>query len=205
MKTQLSVVRRGYNPAEVQELVGQLAGELKMASDENDALRARVHELEHQRSVPPPPPPQPTASAAQADGDVFAHWTRETTSLLDAARASVEAVKVQAAADAEAIRASAQAEADQILAEARHRADEMIAAAQLHTRNTLADADSLRAGIEADIRAEFAESLAQAEKARAEVTSLADQRAALGRQLGAARAQLTELLALIEPQVDGDA
>lgn len=205
MKTQLSVVRRGYNPAEVQELVGQLAGELKVAADENDALRARVTELEHesQRTVPPPPPV--TTEAPPSDNDVFAHWTRETTALLDAARAGVEAVKVQAAADAEAIRASAQAEADQILAEARHKADEMIAAAQLHSRNTMADADSLRATIEADIRAEFAESLAQAEKARAEVTSLADQRAALGRQLGTARAQLTELLALIEPQVDGDA
>jgi cell division septum initiation protein DivIVA len=197
MKTELSVVRRGYDPAEVQQLVGELAGELKVLADESDALRARIAELEQQPAAEP--------AAAAPDNDVFAHWSRETTALLDAARSSVEAVRFQAAADADAIRASAQAEADQILAEARHRADEMIAAAQLHSRNTMADADSQRAAIEAEVRAEFAESLAQAEKARAEVASLAEQRAALGRQLGAARSQLTELLALIEPKPDGDA
>jgi len=199
MKTELSVVRRGYDPAEVQQLVGELAGELKVLADESDALRARIAELEQQ-----PVAATETAPAAP-DNDVFAHWSRETTALLDAARSSVEAVRLQAAADADAIRASAQAEADQILAEARHRADEMIAAAQLHSRNTMADADSQRAAIEAEVRAEFAESLAQAEKARAEVASLSEQRAALGRQLGAARSQLTELLALIEPKPDGDA
>ena len=192
MKTKLSVVRRGYDPAEVQELVGQLANELKSQVDESDVLRARIAELEHQRSVPPPPPSTNPGATPRTD-DVFAHWTRETTALLDAARAGVEAVKV-----------SAQAEADQILAEARHQADEMIAAAQLHSRNTMSDADAIRASIVAEVRAEFAESMAQAEKARAEVTTLTDQRAALSRQLGAARQQLTELLALIEPKADGD-
>ena len=191
MKTKLSVVRRGYDPAEVQELVGQLATELKSQVDESDVLRARIAELEQQRSVPPPPSTTPVATPRT--DDVFAHWTRETAALLDAARAGVEAVKV-----------SAQAEADQILAEARHQADEMIAAAQLHSRNTMSDADAIRASIEAEVRAEFAESMAQAEKARAEVTTLTDQRAALSRQLGAARQQLTELLALIEPKADGD-
>ena len=47
MKTKLSVVRRGYDPAEVQELVGQLANELKSQVDESEVLRARIVELEH--------------------------------------------------------------------------------------------------------------------------------------------------------------
>jgi cell division septum initiation protein DivIVA len=204
MKTELSVVRRGYDPAEVQQLVGQLADELKLVAAESDQLRARIAELEQHTGSSVGAQGAPAEAATHAD-DVFAHWSRETNSLLDAARSSVDAVKSQATADAEAIRASAQAEADQILAEARHRADEMIAAAQLHSRNTMADADTQRAAIEAEVRAEFSASLAQAEQARAEVAALAQQRAALGKQLGAARSQLTDLLALIEPKPDGDA
>ena len=193
--TELTVVRRGYDPAQVQRLVGELAGELKALSAESDALRARVNELEQHGT--------PTAAApTQAHTDVFEHWSRETNDLLDAARAAVEAVRSQAEADALAMRASARAEADQMLAAARREADEMIAAAQLHHRVAKSEADAVRATVEREVRSELANTLASSHQAKAEIARLVEQRGTLTHQLQQAREQLSQLLALIAPAAE---
>jgi cell division septum initiation protein DivIVA len=196
--TELTVVRRGYDPGQVQRLVGELAGELKALSAESDALRARVHELEQ----PAHTAATAVAAAHPAEPDVFAHWSRETNALLDAARSAVEAVRSQADADALAIRASARAEADQLLAEARREADEMIAAAQLHHRVAKSEADAVRATVEREVRAELASTLASSHTAKAEIARLMEQRGNLAEQLQKAREQLTQLLALIAPPAE---
>lgn len=194
--TELAVVRRGYDPAQVQRLVGELAGELKVLSAESEALRARVQELEESGAATPVPGAVETSSPRT---DVFEHWSNETNALLDAARAAVAAVRSQADADAMAIRASARAEADQLLAEARREADEMIAAAQLHHRVAKSEADSVRATVEREVRAELASTLASSHMAKAEIARLIEQRGNLTEQLQHAREQLTQVLALIAP------
>lgn len=194
--TELAVVRRGYDPAQVQRLVGELAGELKVLSAESEALRARVQELEESGAVATAPG---VGIAAASRTDVFEHWSNETNALLDAARAAVAAVRSQADADAMAIRASARAEADQVLAEARREADEMIAAAQLHHRVAKSEADSVRATVEREVRAELASTLASSHMAKAEIARLIEQRGNLTEQLQHAREQLTQVLALIAP------
>lgn len=205
--TELTVVRRGYDPAQVQRLVGELAGELKALSAESEALRARVQELEHgghgtAESAPGGDAAAATDPASAATSDVFAHWSRETNALLDAARAAVEAVRSEAAADAVAIRASARAQADQLLAEARRQADEMIAAAQLHHRVAKSEADAVRATVEREVRSELASTLASSHAAKAEIARLVEQRGNLTQQLQHAREQLTQVLALIAPPAE---
>ena len=115
----IEMVRRGFDPSQVQQLVGQLSGELKTMAAENDQLRARVAELEASAR------PVPTTS-----NDIFTHWSKETNDLMDAARASIRSVTERATADAAAalaagetaataIRQRAQIDAEGILAEAR--------------------------------------------------------------------------------------
>lgn len=201
--TELTVVRRGYDPVQVQRLVGELAGELKVLSAESEALRARVVELEHSGSAGGEVPVHTAATAAPtAPTDVFQQWSNETNALLDAARAAVAAVRLQADADAMAIRASARAEADQLLAAARREADEMIAAAQLHHRVAKSEADAVRATVEREVRAELASTLASSHQAKAEIARLVEQRGNLTAQLQQAREQLSQLLALIAPTAD---
>jgi cell division septum initiation protein DivIVA len=196
--TELNVVRRGYDPAQVQRLVGDLASELKTLSDESEVLRARVQELE--RSGPAAGTETSGGNHTVAVGsDVFSHWSRETNALLDAARAAVEAVRAEAAADAMAMRASARAEADQLLAAARREADEMIAAAQLHHRVAKSEADAVRATVEREVRAELASTLSSSHQAKAEIARLVEQRGNLTQQLQNAREQLSQVLALIAP------
>lgn len=201
--TELNVVRRGYDPAQVQRLVGDLATELKMLSAESEVLRARVQELE--RSGPTAAGDAADTERANpdrgavVDNDVFAHWSRETNALLDAARSAVEAVRAEAAADAMAMRASARAEADQMLAAARREADEMIAAAQLHHRVAKSEAEAVRATVEREVRSELANTLASSHQAKAEIARLVEQRGNLTQQLQHAREQLSQVLALIAP------
>jgi len=202
--TELTVVRRGYDPAQVQRLVGELAGELKLLSAESEALRARVVELEQTGATGAANPvgvANPVGAAGTA-ADVFQHWGNETTALLDAARAAVAAVRAQAEVDAMAMRASARAEADQLLAAARREADEMIAAAQLHHRVAKTEADAVRATVEREVRAELASTLASSHQAKAEISRLVEQRGNLTQQLQQAREQLSQLLALIAPATE---
>jgi len=198
--TELTVVRRGYDPVQVQRLVGELAGELKVLSAESEVLRARVVELEQSSGAVGTVPVHTAAPAAPTD--VFQQWSNETNALLDAARAAVAAVRLQADADAMAMRASARAEADQLLAAARREADEMIAAAQLHHRVAKSEADAVRATVEREVRAELASTLASSHQAKAEIARLVEQRGNLTAQLQQAREQLSQLLALIAPTAD---
>jgi len=104
--SELELVRKGFDPSQVQQLVGQLSAELKTVAAENDRLRGRMAELE----AAPPPPPAPGAAST----DIFAHWSKETNDLLDAARASISSVTEKATTDAAAAVAAGETAANAI-------------------------------------------------------------------------------------------
>ena len=99
MDTDLELVRKGYDPAQVQDLVGKLSSELKALAAENDRLRAQVAAMQQTASPP---------SAASDHPDVFAHWSNETNALLDAARESIAKVHAKAETDAAAVVAASE-------------------------------------------------------------------------------------------------
>ncbi len=188
MDNDLELVRRGFDPAQVQHLVGQLSTELKTMAAENDRLRTRVTELER---MPPPPP-------NAAPSDVFAHWSKETNDLLDAARASIASVTEKATADSAAavaagetagiaIRQRAQLDAEGIVSEARHQAAGIIS-----------EAEAAKAAVEAEAQGNVARTNDELAALQVKLADLRGQRSAMGQQLGTAKTQLLQLLALLE-------
>lgn len=215
----LDLVRRGFDPAQVQQLVGQLAAELRALATENDRLRAALAE---RGTAPSPTTPAPEGfsagsvtvsgtppaenrrggNPAEKPGDVFDHWSEETEALMAAARRSIAAVTERATAQAaaaiaagetagQAIRQRAQLDADAIVADARRRAERAgeVAAAEQAARAAEARAAAERA--HADLVA-----------ARAELEELRARRAAVSRQLGNARTLLQQVLELVEADED---
>jgi cell division septum initiation protein DivIVA len=199
--TDLELVRKGYDPAQVQDLVGKLSSELKALSTENDRLRARATELEQT-------PPSPNAAADQPD--VFQHWSNETNALLDAARDNIAKVHAQAAADAAAVLAAAEVQAAELrhqaqldaelaLGEAQRQADETIAAANLHADTTISEANAHKLATETEAQAALEQTNTQLAQAKAQLADVVQQRAAISKQLGSTKAQLTQLLSLVQP------
>lgn len=204
----LDLVRRGFDPGQVQQLVGQLAAELRALATENEHLRAALAE----RGPAPPtgasagsatmsgsdPADRIGGNAAETPGDVFAEWSRETEELMRAAQARIAVVTERATAQAaaaiaaaetaaQAIRGRAQRDADAIVADARRRAerDGQVAAAEQSAR--LAEARAAVERANADLVA-----------ARAELDEVRARRAAVSRQLGNARTLLLQLLDLVD-------
>ena len=79
---QLEIVRRGYDPHQVQRLVGSLAGELKALASENAGLREQLAAAEAR-------PAEPPSHSLTAGDDATAARSRETADVLDAARLNV--------------------------------------------------------------------------------------------------------------------
>lgn len=195
VENDIEMVRRGFDPTQVQQLVGQLSAELKTMAAENDQLRARVAELESSAR------PAPTSS-----NDIFTHWSKETNDLMDAARASIRSVTERATADAAAalaagetaataIRQRAQIDAEGILAEARRQAEESAAAAA---------AD--RARVEAEAQANVARANAQVAALEQKLTELRGQRSSMSQQLSTAKSHLLQLMSLVdEPEAPAGA
>ena len=162
--SELELVRKGFDPSQVQQLVGQLSAELKTMAAENDRLRGRMAELE----AAPPPPPAPGAGSA----DIFAHWSKETNDLLDAARASISSVTEKATTDAaaavaagetaaNAIRQRAQLDAEGVMADARQQAERTLADAEQQKGEVEAEAAATKARLESEAQASLDRSSAQ--------------------------------------------
>jgi cell division septum initiation protein DivIVA len=189
MDNELELVRRGFDPAQVQQLVGQLSTELKSMASENERLRARVSELEH----------APEASGAStAPDDVFSHWGKETNDLLAAARSSIATVTEKATADAAAaiaagetagasIRQRAQLDAEGVVSEARHQAAGIVA-----------DAETAKAAIEADAQATLDLTNEELAKLEAKLEELRGHRSAMSTQLATAKSHLLNLMAMVD-------
>jgi cell division septum initiation protein DivIVA len=184
----LELVRKGYDPAQVQDLVGTLSNELKALTAENDRLRAQLSEQ---------PPAASSPSAVEPEPDVFDHWSNETNALLTAARESIAAVHAAAETDAAAVVATAETEAAEIRHQAQLDAELVLGEATRQAAETTAAADAHRLTTETDMRALQDRTNAQVAEAKTQLADLQQQRAAISRQLGSTKAQLTQLLSLV--------
>jgi cell division septum initiation protein DivIVA len=182
----LELVRRGFDPSQVQQLVGQLSSELKTMAVENDQLRARVAELERNS-------PAPTSA-----NDIFAHWSRETNDLMAAARASIQSVTERATADAAAALAAGETAATAIRQRAQIDAEAILAEARRQAEETAASAAAERARVEADAQANVARANAQVAALEAKLVELRGQRSTMGQQLTTAKSHLLQLLSLVD-------
>ena len=196
MDNELELVRRGFDPAQVQQLVGQLSTELKSMASENERLRARVSELEHA------PEASGASGASTAPDDVFSHWGKETNDLLAAARSSIATVTEKATADAAAaiaagetagasIRQRAQLDAEGVVSEARHQAAGIVA-----------EAEAAKAAIEADAQATLDLTNEELAKLEAKLEELRGHRATMSTQLATAKSHLLNLMAMVDEPED---
>lgn len=208
----LDLVRRGFDPGQVQQLVGQLAAELRALATENDRLRAAIAERGTGSSTSStgfsagsvtesdsnPAENRSGGNPAEKPSDVFAEWSRETEELMRAAQTRIAVVTERATAQAaaaiaagetaaQAIRQRAQLDADAVVADARRRAERegQVAAAEQSAR--LAEARAAVERANADLVA-----------ARAELDDVRAKRAAVTRQLGNAKTLLLQLLDLVD-------
>lgn len=192
MDNDLELVRRGFDPSQVQQLVGQLSTELKTMAAENDRLRARVAELE---KAPPP--------VGSTPNDVFEHWSKETNDLLDAARASIASVTEKATADAAAALAAGETAATAIRQRATLDAEGIVAEGRSSAAIIVAEAEAVKARLEADAAAEVQRREAQVAALEAKLADLRGQRATMSQQLGTAKSHLLQLLSLVdEPETE---
>lgn len=191
----LEMVRRGFDPTQVQRLVGSLSGTLKALTAENESLRERLAELEEREAAP---------KASNPADDVISVWSRETTELLDAARQNVarvmeratadgQALVAKAETDAAAIREKATADAERVNVLATKRADEVVSDANVKARNIVGEAKQLAATTVADADQQAATTIANADQQASATVTDADRRAA--QTLAAAEATAAQVIA----------
>ena len=129
---QLEIVRRGYDPHQVQRLVGSLAGELKALAVENAALREQLAAAEAR-------PAEPPSHSLTAGDDATAARSRETADVLDAARLNVARVMERATKEAAELLAAAEHEAQE---KAAQQSTAALAAAEAHAKEMLDGAEA---------------------------------------------------------------
>jgi cell division septum initiation protein DivIVA len=192
MDNDLELVRRGFDPTQVQQLVGDLSAELKTMAAENDRLRARVAELE---KAPPP--------VGSSPNDVFEHWSKETNDLLDAARASIASVTEKATADAAAALAAGETAAAAIRQRAVLDAENAVAEGRGAAAVIVAEAEAQKARLEADAAAEVQRREEQVAALEAKLADLRGQRSTMSQQLNTAKSHLLQLMSLVdEPETE---
>ena len=151
---QLEIVRRGYDPHQVQRLVGSLAGELKALAVENAALREQLAAAEAR-------PAEPPSHSLTAGDDATAARSRETADVLDAARLNVARVMERATKEAAELLAAAEHEAQE---KAAQQSTAALAAAEAHAKEMLDGAEAELAELTAlreTLRTQFSDTRAQ--------------------------------------------
>jgi len=176
----LELVRRGFDPTQVQRLVGSLSDTLKALTAENETLRERLAEVEERKAAP---------KASSPADDVISVWSRETTELLDAARHNVarvmeratadgEALVVRADAEAAAIREKAAADSERVNVLAAKRSDEIVSDANVKARTIVGDAEQLASTTVADADQQAASTIADAGRRAMQSVAVAEASAA---------------------------
>jgi cell division septum initiation protein DivIVA len=193
VEDEIELVRRGFDPGQVQQLVGQLSAELKTLAAENDRLRARIAELEH------------SAAPVHAGGDIFGLWTRETNDLMSAARASIASVTEKATTDAAAAVAAGETAANAIRVRAQLDADAMIAEARRQAEQTAFAAAAAKAATEAEAQAAVSRANAQVATMESKLAELRNQRSTMSQQLSTAKSHLMQLMSLVDEPEDAPA
>jgi len=188
MDNDLELVRRGFDPGQVQQLVGQLSSELKTMSAENERLRARVDELEH----------APAAASAPANDDILSYWGQQTNDLLAAARTSIANVTEKATADAAAAVAAGETAGAAIRQRATLDAEDIVGDARHQAAGIIADAEAAKANVEAEAQHNLDRTNGELSALQAKLAELRGHRASMSQQLSTAKSQLLSLLALVD-------
>ena len=152
-----SLVRRGYDPTEVNDFLAEVATALGQAQ----AGIAPSPLADAASTPPPPPPPPPETSTPQVGGpDDFGRLGEEVAEILRQAHESVARLKHNAEADAALIRQNAQREADALRVEADR--DRQAAAVDLEAARSEAARILAEVQARSDAAAESAAAVAQA-------------------------------------------
>jgi cell division septum initiation protein DivIVA len=106
-----SIVRRGYDPARVDDYIAMTQAEMARLSDESRELHATIAHLERRLA----------ASSRTAVNPLDA-WGMNVDKLIDGARADIDQIRSAAVAEAQRLVEAAQVEADNIVAAANDRA-----------------------------------------------------------------------------------
>ena len=133
------IVRRGYDPEQVEAFATAASDELKRLIEENRQLKVRIEQR--------PTPAEPAALAARqepSETSVIDHWGEETTKLLNAAKENVQNVVAQAEERAARIVVDANEKAARIVAEATARAENHERQAKARADELTADAHAIR-------------------------------------------------------------
>jgi DivIVA domain-containing protein len=112
-----SLVRRGYDPTEVDEFLERCAAALSQAQGGLAEPSTSAPEAEPSTAAPPAEPPSTPATAVTGPDD-FGPFAEEVAAILRQAHESVARLRHGAEADAALIRQTAQREADELRAEA---------------------------------------------------------------------------------------
>jgi len=193
MDNDLEFVRRGFDPAQVQQLVGQLSSELKTMASENERLRARVAELEQT-----PATPTPLTAPPAAHGDILTFWGQQTNELLDAARNSIASVTEKATTDAAAAVAAGETAGAAIRQRATLDAEGIVSGARHQAAGIVAEAETAKAAVEAEAQRNVDRTNEQLAALQAKLGELRSHRATMSQQLSTAKSQLLSLLALVD-------
>ncbi len=185
VENDLELVRRGFDPSQVQQLVAQLSAELKTVAAENDRLRARVADLE-------------AAPAATTPSDIFGLWSKETNELMAAARASIASVTDKATADAAAALAAGETAATAIRQRAQIDAEGIVAEATRRAEQTATEAAADKARVEAEAQASVDRASGEVAALDAKLADLRGQRSTMSHQLSTAKAHLLQLMSLVD-------
>jgi cell division septum initiation protein DivIVA len=115
VERQLPLVRRGYDPYEVQRLVGVMSNEMSVLTRRNEELRARVVELQHLASPSHPSPGGPGVDDARRHAaDLVAAAEREGNAIRHRARIDADRILELATERADEIRKQQAITADQL-------------------------------------------------------------------------------------------
>ena len=163
-----SLVRRGYDPGEVDRRVVALVAQLEEANRHTETLSTRVHDLERQCAE---------LQQTPSGGPAYAGLGRRIEQMLTLAEQEAEQVRRSAHEDAQNARERAEAEAAQVRAAADRHADERRSEAAAEATRLLEEArraaDQLRDEAERDTRTRHEEAEALFERNRAKAAQAA--------------------------------
>lgn len=205
-----SVTRRGYDPAEVDRVVGELTARTAEAQRRGEELEDRLRQLEAEREAPSGEPVS-FAHLGERVGQILTLAEQEAHEVRDVARAEAEALQKESHTAAQAVRddadryaeqrrSEAETEGARILEHARRAADERLDAAERDAATRLHEAEC----VYEDQRAKAAKASADFETTLARRRQVAEEEFAA--QMDEARSRLVDLEAHIErSRSDADA
>jgi DivIVA domain-containing protein len=144
-RRQFATVRRGYDPDQVQEYLGQVATQVETLEKE---LREQRLEVGGRADAPPAPAPPAEAAAAAPSADAYEQLSARLATVLRAADEQAQQLVSDARAEAKKVLDEAQAEADKVRVDAQASAEEARAKSAAELTRAREEADRILGGLE---------------------------------------------------------